>query len=117
MKRGPSDDELAPPLIGDNMLSVVQRLAGVALRTPLQCEDQAAALHLGHFATSSILGPYVTGMLDGTGTEADPGLSSLKINNTVRNAAAASKAGKQRITRGTCGPAKIRMRRSGKKSP
>ena len=55
MKRGPSDGELAPPLSGDNMLSVVQRLAGVNLRTPLQFEDQAAALRLGRFAKSSVL--------------------------------------------------------------
>ena len=99
MKRGPSDDELAPPLNGDNMLSVVQRLAGVDLRTPLQFEDQAAAVHLGHFATRSVLGPFITGMLDGTGTEADPGISSLGMSNTVRNAAAASLARKQRVTR------------------
>jgi hypothetical protein len=38
-------------------------------------------------------------MLDGTETDADPGISSLEMNNTVRNAAAASKARKQRITR------------------
>ena len=44
MKRGPGDDALAPPLNGDNMLSVVQRLAGVDLSTPLQFEDQAARL-------------------------------------------------------------------------
>jgi hypothetical protein len=76
----------------------------VDLRTPLQFEDQAAALHLGHFAMSSVLGPYVTGMLDGTGTEADPGISSLQMSNAVRNAAAASQARKLRITRQTCGP-------------
>jgi hypothetical protein len=81
------------------MLSVVQRLAGVNLRTPLQFEDQAAALRLGHFAKKSVLGQYITGMLDGTETDADPGISSLEMNNTVRNAAAASKARKQRITR------------------
>jgi hypothetical protein len=100
MKRGSSDDELTPPLRGDNMLSAVQRTAGVDLiRTPLQFEDQAAALHLGHFAKRSVLGPYVTGMLDGTGTEADPGISSLQMSNTVRNASAASNARELRITR------------------
>ena len=71
MKRGSSDDE---PLNGDNMLSVMQRLAGVNLSTPLQFEDQAAALRLGHFAKSSVLGQYITGMLDGTETDADPGI-------------------------------------------
>jgi hypothetical protein len=55
MKRGSSDDELTPPLRGDNMLSVVQSTAGVNLRTPLQFEDQAAALRLGHFAKRSEL--------------------------------------------------------------
>jgi hypothetical protein len=86
------------------MLSAVQRIAGVDLRTPLQFEDQAAAVHLGHFATRSVLGPYVTGMLDGTGTEADPGISGLQMSNTVRNAAAASLARKLRVTRQTSGP-------------
>jgi hypothetical protein len=86
------------------MLSVVQRIAGVDLRTPLQFEDQAAAVHLGHFATRSVLGPYVTGMLDGTGTEADPGISSLLMSNTVRNAAAASLARKLRVSRQPSGP-------------
>jgi hypothetical protein len=90
MKRGPRDDGLAPPLNGDNMLSVVQRTAGVDLGTPLQVADQTAALHLGHFAMSSALGRHVIGMLDGTGTEADPGISSLRVSNAVRNAAAAS---------------------------
>jgi hypothetical protein len=104
MKRGSSDDELTPPLRGDNMLSVVQMIAGVDLRTPLQFEDQAAALHLGHFAKRSVLGQYITGMLDGTETDAEPGISSLEMSNNVRNAAAASKARKQRITRQTCGP-------------
>jgi hypothetical protein len=86
------------------MLSVVQMIAGVDLRTPLQFEDQAAAVHLGHFATRSVLGPYITGMLDGTGTEADPGISSLEMSNIVRNAAAASLARKLRVTRQTSGP-------------
>jgi hypothetical protein len=107
MKRGSSDGE---PLNGDNMLSVVQRLAGVNRSTPLQFEDQAAALRLGHFAESSVLGQDITGMLDGAETDADPGIPSLKINNTVRNAAAASKAGKQRITRRTCGPVTIAVK-------
>jgi hypothetical protein len=74
------------------------RGVGVDLRTPLQFEDQAAAVHLGHFATRSVLGPFITGMLDGTGTEADPGVSSLQMSNAVRNASAASQARKLRIT-------------------
>jgi hypothetical protein len=44
MKRGPRGDELTPPLSGDNMLSAVRRIAGVGLGTPLQFEDQTAAL-------------------------------------------------------------------------
>jgi hypothetical protein len=104
MKRGSRDDELAPPLNGENMLSVVQRLAGVDLRTPLQVADQTAALHLGHFAMGSALGRHVIGMLDGTGTEADPGISSLRLSNAVRNAAAASLALELRVTRQTSGP-------------
>jgi hypothetical protein len=87
MKRGPSDDELTPPLRGDNMLSVVQMIADVDLRMPLQFEDQAAALHLGHFAKRSVLGQYITCMLDGTETDAEPGISSLEMSNNVRNAA------------------------------
>ena len=67
MKRGPRGDELTPPLNGDNMLSAVQRIAGVDLGTPLQVADQTAALHLGHFAMSSALGRHVIGMLDGNG--------------------------------------------------
>ena len=110
MKRGPREDELAPPLSGDNMLSVVQRTAGVGLGTPLQVADQTAALHLGHFAMSSALGRHVIGMLDGTGTEADPGISSLRVSNAVRNAAAASQARKLRITRQTCGPVAIAVK-------
>jgi hypothetical protein len=103
MKRGPCDDELTPPLRGDNMLSVVQMIAGVGLRTPLQFEDQAAAVHLGHFATRSVLGPYITGMLDGTGTEADPGISSLEMSNTVRNAAAPGHEANQGRWQGSSG--------------
>jgi hypothetical protein len=79
-------------------------IAGVDLRTPLQFEDQAAAVHLGHFATRSVLGPYIAGMLDGTGTEADPGISGLEMSNNVRNAAAASLARKLRVTRQTSVP-------------
>jgi hypothetical protein len=104
MKRGSRDDELNPPLSCDNMLGVVRRIAGVGLGTPIQFEDQTAALHFGHFAMSSVLGPHVTGMLDGTGTEADPGISSLHISNAVRNAAVACQARELRITRQTCGP-------------
>jgi hypothetical protein len=52
---------------------------------------------------SSVLGPHVTGMLDGTGTEADPGISSLILSNAVRNAAASCQA-RKRVTRQTCGP-------------
>jgi hypothetical protein len=96
MKRGPRDDELTPPPSGGNMLSVVRRIAGVGLGTPVQFEDQTAALHLGHFAMSSVLGSHVTRMLDGTGTEADPGISSLHMSNAVRNAAAACQARKLR---------------------
>jgi hypothetical protein len=92
------------------MLSVVRRIAGVNLRTPLQFEDQAMALRLGHFAKSSVLGQYITGMLDGTDTDADPGISSLEVNNTVRNAATACKAREQRITRRTCGPVTIAVK-------
>ena len=69
---------------------------------PLQYPDQTAALQLGHFATNSVLGSHVTRMLDGTGTEADPGISSLALSEAVRNAAAAGQA--RRITRQNCGP-------------
>ena len=108
MKRGrfTRGDEMTPPPNGNNMLSAMRRIAGVDLGTPLQFEDQTASLHLGHFAMSSVLGPHVTRMLDGTcgtGTEADPGISSLHISNAVRNAAAACQARKP-ITRQTCGP-------------
>jgi hypothetical protein len=92
------------------MLSVVQRIAGVDLRTPLQVADQTAALHLGNFVMSSALGRHVIGMLDGTGTEADPGISSLRLSHAVRNAAAASLARKLRITRQTCGPVAIAVK-------
>jgi hypothetical protein len=87
------------------MLSAVQRIASINLGTPLQFEDQTAAMQLciWHFATKSVLGPHVTRVLDGTGTEADPGLSSLTLSEAVRNAAAAGQM--RRITRQNCGPA------------
>jgi hypothetical protein len=84
------------------MASAVQRLAGIGLNMPLQFEDQTTAVQLGHFATKSVLGPHVTRVLDGTGTEAVPGISSLALSNAVRNAAAAGHM--RRITRQTCGP-------------
>ena len=46
---------------------------------PLQFEDQTAAVQLGHFTTKSVLGPHVTRVLGGTGTEAVPGISSLAL--------------------------------------
>jgi hypothetical protein len=92
------------------MPSAVQGTAGVGLGTPLQVEDQTAALHLGHFAMSTALGRHVTGMLDVTGTEANPGISSLRVSNAVRNAAAASQARWLRITRQTCGPVAIAVK-------
>ena len=104
MKRGRSTrgGEMTPPHNGDNMMSVVQRLARISLDMPLQFEDQTAAVQLGHFATKSVLGPHVTRVLGGTGTEAVPGISSLALSNAVRNAAAAGHM--RRITRQTCGP-------------
>jgi hypothetical protein len=70
---------------------------------PLQFEDQTAALQLGHFATNSVLGSHVTHVLDGTGTEAGPGISSLALFEAVRNAAASCQT--RRIARqAACGP-------------
>jgi hypothetical protein len=101
MKRGSKALEDGSPG-GDNMMSAVQRFAGISLGMPHQFEDQTAALQLGHFATNSVLGSHVTHVLDGTGTEADPGISSLELSNAVHNAAAAGQV--RRITRQTCGP-------------
>jgi hypothetical protein len=84
------------------MASVVQRFARISPDMPLQYEDQTATVQFGHFATKSVLGPHVTRVLDGTGTEAVPGISSLALSNAVRNAAAAGHM--RRITRQTCGP-------------
>jgi hypothetical protein len=91
MKRGgfTRGDEMTPPHNGDNMMSAVQRFARISLNIPLQYEDQTAAVQLGHFATKSVLGPHVTRVLGGTGTEAVPGISSPALSNAVRNAAAA----------------------------
>jgi hypothetical protein len=69
------------------MISRVQAMAGMGLGVTLQYPDQTAALQLGHFATKSVLGSHVTRVLAGTGTEADPGLSSLPLSEAVRNAA------------------------------
>jgi hypothetical protein len=104
MKRGRSvrAGGFAPPRNGDNMLGVMRRIASAGLGTPLQFPDQTAALQLGHFATNSVLGSHVTRVLDGTGTEAVPGISSLALSNAVRNAAAAGQM--RRITRQNCGP-------------
>jgi hypothetical protein len=67
MKRGSKALEDGS-LGGDNMMGVVQRIASINLGTPLQFEDQTAALHvtlqLGHFATKSVLGLHVTHVLD-----------------------------------------------------
>jgi hypothetical protein len=101
MKRGSNALEGGSPG-GDNMMSVVQRFATISLGTPLQYPDQTYALQLGRFATKSVLGSHVTRVLAGTGTEADPGLSSLPLSEAVRNAAAAGQA--RRITRQNCGP-------------
>jgi hypothetical protein len=48
-------------------------------------------------------------MLDGTGTDADPGISSLSLSEAVRNAAASCQA-RRRITRQTCGPTTIAVK-------
>jgi hypothetical protein len=80
------------------MISAVRMTAGMSLGTPLQYPDQTAALQLGHFATKSVLGSHVTRLLAGTGTEADPGLSSLPLSEAVRSGQA------RRITRQSCGP-------------
>ena len=101
MKRGSNALEDGG-LGGDNMMSVVQRLASISLGAPLRYPDQTAALQLGRFATKSVLGSNATRVLAGTGTEADPGLSSLPLSEAVRNAAAAGQA--RRITRQNCGP-------------
>ena len=101
MKRGSKALEDGS-LGGDNMMSAVQRFASTSLDIPLQFEDQTAAVQLGHFATKSVLDSHVTRVLAGTGTEADPGLSSLPLSEAVRNAAAAGHM--RRITRQTCGP-------------
>jgi hypothetical protein len=37
-------DEMTPPHNGDNMMSAVQRFAGIGLNLPLQFEDQTAAV-------------------------------------------------------------------------
>jgi hypothetical protein len=103
MKRGSKAPE-GSGLGGDNMMSVVQRisLAGISPGTALQFEDQTATLQLGHFATKPVLGLHVARVLDGTGTGADPGISSLPLSEAVRNAAASCQG--RRITRQTCGP-------------
>jgi hypothetical protein len=80
----------------------MRRTASANLGTPLQFPDQAAALQLGHFATNSVFGSHVTRMLDGTGTEADPGIPSPPLSEAVRNAAASCHG--RRITKQTCGP-------------
>ena len=84
---------------GDNMMSAVQRPTGISLGMPLQYADQTAALHLGHFAPKAVIGAHVTRLL--VGTEADPGLSSLRLSEEARKAAA---AGQARRTRQSCGP-------------
>jgi hypothetical protein len=74
---------------GDNMMSAVQRIiTGISLGTPLQYiyADQTAALQLGHFAPKSVVGPHVTRLL--AENETDPGLSSLRLSEAVRKAAA-----------------------------
>ena len=102
MKRGSKALEDGS-LGGDNMMSAVQRFARISLEhMPLQFEDQTAALQLGHFATKPVLGLHVARVLDGTGTGADPGISSLPLSEAVRNAAASCQG--RRITRQTCGP-------------
>jgi hypothetical protein len=99
MKRGSNALECGS-LDGDNMISAVQRITGINLGTPLQYADQTAALQLGHYATKSVLGAHVTRLL--AETEADPGLSSFRLSEAVRKAAAAGQA--RRITRHNCGP-------------
>ena len=98
MKRGSNALECGS-LGGDNMISAVQRTTGINLCTPLQYADQTAALQLGHYATKSVLGAHVTRLL--AETEADPGLSSFRLSEAVRKAAAAGQA--RRITRHNCG--------------
>jgi hypothetical protein len=93
-----------PPPSGDNVLSAVQRTAGIGLGTPLQFEDQTATLQLGYFATNSVLGSHVARVLDETETEADPGLSSPTLSVAVRNAAASCQARRMARARKTCGP-------------
>jgi hypothetical protein len=83
-------------------MAVVEVMAGMNLGVPLQYPDQTAALQLGNFATKSVLGSHVTRVLAETGTEADPGISSLALSEAVRNAAAFCQA--RRIKRQACGP-------------
>jgi hypothetical protein len=80
------------------MLSAVQRFASISLGIPLQYEDQTAALQLGRFATKSVLGTHVTRLL--VETEADPGLSSFRLSEEARKAAASCQV---RWTRQNCG--------------
>jgi hypothetical protein len=77
----------------------VQRIAGISPGIPLQYADLTAVLQLGHFAPKAAIGAHVTRLL--VGTEADPGLPSLKLSEEVRKTAA---AGQARRTRQNCGP-------------
>jgi hypothetical protein len=68
------------------------------LGIPLQYADQTAVLHLGHFAPKAVDGAHVARLL--VDTEANPRLSSLRLSEEVRKAAA---AGSARRTRRNCG--------------
>ena len=85
MKRGGNTPEHGSPG-DDNMHSAVQRIAGMSPGMPLQYADQTAALQLGHFAPKSAPGAHVTRLL--VENETDPGLSSLRLSEAVRKAAA-----------------------------
>jgi hypothetical protein len=86
----------------EHMTCVVLRITGIGLCTPLQYADQTAVLQLGHYATKSVLGAHVTRLL--AETEAgDPGLSSFRLSEAVRKAAAAAGQAR-RVTRHSCGP-------------
>jgi hypothetical protein len=94
MKRGSNALEDGS-LCGDNMMSVVHRLTGIGPGMPLQYADQTAALQLGHFAPKSALGAHVTRLL--VENETDPGISSLRLSEAVRKAAASCHARRSTI--------------------
>jgi hypothetical protein len=101
MKRGSNGALEDGGLGGDNMMGAVHRPTGISHGVlPLQYADQTAALQLGHFAPKSAPGAHVTRLL--VEAETDPGLSSLRLSEAVRKAAASCHA--RRSTRQNCGP-------------